>query len=163
MPFWIFEKRFVMKHIPFLFTIALLSAGTVKAQQNVPPPPPLVVDSTLGENTIFTKVDVEAGFPGGQPGWVQYLQKNLRIARIADEIKFPRGKKEFKQTVIVRFIVNKEGYISDVAAENNDADPLCIAEAIRVIRVSPNWIPAQQNGRKVNAYRRQPITFVFER
>jgi protein TonB len=32
-------------------------------------------------------------------------------------------------------------------------------EAMRVIKKGPNWTPAQQNGRFVNAYRRQPITF----
>jgi protein TonB len=35
-------------------------------------------------------------------------------------------------------------------------------EAMRVIKKTKNWIPAIQNGRNVNAYRRQPITFVVE-
>ena len=90
--------------------------------------------------------------------------KNLHAERIVDLVKFPRGKKIFKQTVIVKFIVNRDGTLRDISAENYDlVDPYCVAEAIRVIKVSPNWIPALQNGRKVNAYRRQPITFVFER
>ena len=33
------------------------------------------------------------------------------------------------------------------------------AEAIRLIKTSPNWLPAIQNGKKVNAYRKQPVTF----
>ncbi len=32
-------------------------------------------------------------------------------------------------------------------------------EAVRVIKNGPKWTPALQNGRNVNAYRRQPITF----
>jgi protein TonB len=35
-------------------------------------------------------------------------------------------------------------------------------EAVRVIKKTKNWTPAIQNGRNVNAYRRQPITFVVE-
>ncbi|HQR02032.1 MAG TPA: hypothetical protein PLA61_14365, partial [Ferruginibacter sp.] len=31
---------------------------------------------------------------------------------------------------------------------------------IEIIRNSPRWQPAIQNGKKVNAYHRQPITFV---
>jgi periplasmic protein TonB len=36
------------------------------------------------------------------------------------------------------------------------------AEVIRMIKRSPKWIPAQQEGRFVNAYRQQPVTFVVE-
>jgi len=32
-------------------------------------------------------------------------------------------------------------------------------EAVRVIKKGPKWTPAIQNGRQVNAYRKQPITF----
>jgi len=149
-----------MKQFFILLGIFFLAVNSVRAQFPPPPPP---VDSAMEDKLIFTKVDVEASFPGGQEGWRQYLMKNLQINKVADQIIFPRGKKEIKQTIIVKFIVDRKGTISDVAAENMDADPYCIAEAIRVIKVSPPWVPARQNGRSVNAYRRQPITFIFER
>lgn len=63
--------------------------------------------------------------------------------------------------VVIRFIVNKEGAISAVAAETSFGHGM-EEEAIRVIKNGPNWLPAMQNGKKVNAYRRQPITFVVE-
>ena len=151
-----------MKPILVLLFMALLSFGTIRAQ-DVPPPPPIAADSTKDKDIIFSKVEVEAGFPGGEEGWRQYLMKNLHAERIVDLVKFPRGKKTFKQTVIVRFIVARDGSLAEVTAENyNDVDPYCAAAAVRVIKLSPNWIPAYQNGRKVNAIRRQPITFVFE-
>lgn len=145
----------------FIFT-TLFSVGKVTAQ-NVPPPPPVAADSAKYSDIIFSTVEVEASFPGGLEGWKQYLMKTLHPERIADFVKMPRGKKTLKQTVIVKFIVSRDGTLKEIAAENYDqVDPYCAAEAIRVIRISPNWIPAFQNGRKVNAYRRQPITFVFE-
>jgi ABC-type phosphonate transport system ATPase subunit len=91
------------------------------------------------------------------------LTQNLNVEKIARKIKIPRGEKQFKETIIVKFVVSKDGSISYVQAENVDANAYCIAEAERVIKISPNWLAAQQNGRKVNAYRRQPITFLFER
>jgi protein TonB len=130
------------------------------AAAQFPPPPPPYADTGSTDTRIFTKVDVEASFPGGESEWRNYLVKNLNINKVADQITIPRGKKEFRQTVIVKFIVDKEGNISDIAAEN-PADPNCIAEALRVIKISPKWVPARQNGRVVNAYRRQPITFLF--
>ncbi len=61
--------------------------------------------------------------------------------------------------MIVRFIVSKDGSISDVQAETKFGHGM-EEEAIRAIKKGPRWTPAIQNGRNVNAYRRQPITFV---
>ena len=146
--------------IVFLFTIFCL-IKLANAQYPPPPHPPAFADTI--DNKIFTKVDVEASFPGGENEWRNYLKKNLKINKVADEVTIPRGKKELKQTIIVKFIVDKTGNIRDVSVENPEAEPNCIAEAMRIIKVSPKWVPAQQNGRVVNAYRRQPITFVFHR
>lgn len=140
----------------FLFFSGFFSATA----QNTNTPSSPLADST-GEIRIFTKVDVEASFPGGETGWRKFLMQKLNIDKVARKIKIPRGEKEFRQTIIVKFIVAKNGVISDVTAENMDANSYCIAEAIRVIKISPNWIAAQQNGRYVNAYRRQPITFLI--
>lgn len=139
----------------FLITLFCV-INTAKAQ--VTPP-----DTLADIEKIFTKVDVEASFTGGEDAWRRYLVNNLNIEKVARRIHIPKGEKEFRQTIIVKFVVNKKGEISDVAAENGDANKFCIEEAVRVIKYSPNWVPAEQNGRTVNAYRRQPITFLFER
>lgn len=147
---------------PFLvlFFLALVSFHNSRAQNWVPAPQPVPADSSRQTNIT----DTEASFPGGEGAWNQYLMKNLHPERIVDLVKFPRGKKKIKQIVIVKFIIARDGTLADVSAENYDqVDPYCAAEAIRVIKKSPNWIPAYQNGHKVNAYRRQPITFEFER
>lgn len=106
------------------------------------------------ENEIFSKVEIEASFPGGPGAYKKYLERNLNAQTPADN-NAPPG----TYTVIVRFVVSRDGSISDVRAETNLGYGL-EAEAIKVIKKSPNWVPAQQNGSIVNAYRRQPITFV---
>lgn len=131
-----------------------------KAQVTSPQDTVIVIN---GESAIFTKVDVEASFAGGQEAWSTYLMNNLDIDKVSKKIRIPKGETELREVVIVKFVVNKLGEISDVTAENADANPYCIREAIRVIRDSPNWVPAKQNGKSVNAYRRQPITFLFTR
>ena len=60
---------------------------------------------------------------------------------------------------MVKFIVCTDGTICDVKVVNNVL-PSIKKEAERVIKKSGNWVPAQQEGRKVKAYRQQPITFV---
>ena len=108
------------------------------------------------ENKIFTKVEVEATFPGGEAAWRNYLQKNLNASTPVDN-----GAAGGKYTVIVKFIVSRDGSLSDVQCENDPGFGMC-QEAVRVIKKTKNWTPAIQNGRNVNAYRRQPITFVVE-
>lgn len=109
---------------------------------------------TDDENKIFTKVEVEAIFPGGDIGWRRYLERNLN-AQVPIENSAPEG----SYTVIVKFIVSKNGAISDVQAETSLGYGM-EAEAIKIIKKGPAWTPAIQNGRSVNAYRRQPITFL---
>ncbi|MEO6405877.1 MAG: energy transducer TonB [Ferruginibacter sp.] len=106
------------------------------------------------EGKIFNKVEVEAEFPGGTGAWTRYLKNNLNA-----ETPVENGASEGTYTVVVRFIVSKDGSISDVVAETKHGFGM-EAEAIKIIKKGPSWKPALQNGRNVNAYRRQPITFV---
>ncbi|MBD0333129.1 MAG: TonB family protein, partial [Chitinophagaceae bacterium] len=62
-------------------------------------------------------------------------------------------------TVIIQFIVDKEGNISDVKALTNHGYGM-EQEAMRAVKKAPKWTPAIQNGRQVKAYRKQPITFI---
>ena len=100
------------------------------------------------ENKIFNKVEVEAAFPGGDAAWRNYLQKNLN-----GSVPVDNGAGEGTFTVIVKFVVSRDGSLSDVSCESDPGFGMC-QEAIRVIRKTKNWTPAIQNGRNVNAYRR---------
>ncbi len=108
------------------------------------------------ENKVFNKVEVEAEFPGGTSAWRRYLEKNLNANTPVDN-NAPAG----TYTVMVRFIVSKDGTISDVEATSKHGYGM-EEEAIKVIKRGPRWTPALQNGRNVNAYRQQPITFLVE-
>jgi len=111
---------------------------------------------TDDEDKVFTKVENEAQFPGGTAAWVRYLQKNLNANTPVDN-----GARSGTYQVIVKFIVSKDGSISDVQPETKHGFGM-EEEAIKIIKRGPKWTPALQNGRNVNAYRRQPITFVVE-
>jgi protein TonB len=103
------------------------------------------------ENKIFVKVEKEAAFDGD---WNGFLKRNLDPETPANN-----GAPEGSYTVIVKFVVSKDGSLSDIMCETDPGYGIC-KEAIRVVKKTKNWIPALQNGNSVNAYRRQPITFV---
>lgn len=104
------------------------------------------------ENKVFTKVEIEASFAGD---WSNFLRRNLN-ADVAVQGGAPPG----QYTVIIQFIVDKEGNISDVKPLTSHGYGM-EDEAMRVIKKAPKWNPAVQNGRQVKAYRKQPITFVI--
>jgi len=108
-------------------------------------------DETDYEQT-FTKVEIESEYPGGQGAWMRYLNKTFRYPDQAVE-------QEIQGTVVVQFIVDKEGNVSDVEAISGPKEGGLRDEAIRVIKKSGKWTPAVQNGRQVKSYKKQPITF----
>jgi protein TonB len=103
----------------------------------------------------FTKVEIESDFPGGAAAWLRYLNKNLRYPDDAVN-------NEIQGTVVVQFIVDKEGNVSDVQAISGPDNGGLREEAVRVIKRSGKWTPAIQNGRQVKSYKKQPIVFKLE-
>lgn len=65
-------------------------------------------------------------------------------------------------TVLVLFIVDKDGTITGIQPLTKFGFGM-EEEAVRLIKQCPKWIPAQQFGKKVKAYRKQPITFVISK
>lgn len=105
------------------------------------------------DNKIYTKVEIEASFPGGSAAWRKYI-----IRAIWTQIDDKWDNKSDDGTCIVKFIVDKTGTVSNVEATTMKGSRL--AEIIiNAIRKGPKWIPAQQEGRYVDAYRLQPVTF----
>ena len=142
--------------LKLLFTslcVTLISAQSIGQTTNWPDTSSIQKSSIEVDGKIFEKVESEAEFPGGKKAWVSYLEENLN-ADVPVKKKAPAGVYQ----VVVRFIVAKDGKIREVKAETSHGFGM-EKEVIRIINKGPKWIPAQQNGRPVNAYRLQPITF----
>ena len=122
-----------------------------KGTQVVEAPPKKEED----EDKVFTKVEIEASFPGGEGAWTRYVTK--AIENNMDELT-EAGE---SGTCRVRFIVSKDGTVSDVEALTMKGTKLAEI-AVNAIRKGPKWTPAQQNGRMVNAFREQPVTFTIQ-
>jgi BlaR1 peptidase M56/Gram-negative bacterial TonB protein C-terminal len=106
------------------------------------------------DNIIFDKVEIEPSFPGGDAKWKQYLKAVLN-----QNIPAQKGATVGTYTVIVQFIVKTDSFLTNIKPLTNHGFGM-EEEAIRIISKGPKWVPALQNGKKVNAYRKQPITFI---
>ena len=99
----------------------------------------------------------EASFKDGGAGWIDYLGEKIKTD-IPIKNKAPLG----TYKVVVKFMVNTDGKILNAVAETNHGYGM-EEEVIRVITKSPKWNPAIFLGKKVKAYRRQPLTFIVEK
>lgn len=116
----------------------------------------------ITDEVIFTVAQQPAEFPGGIQGWMKYLNDSLNSSLGSFYIAIPKGQKVAKVTVMVSFVIDKSGNVSEVHALNTIPEkvhPVFINEAIRVIKNGPKWIPAKQNGRIVKYRHKQSITW----
>ena len=139
---YIYKKT--MNRFNIILSFSLLFAGTTAKAQT---------DTT---DNIFSKVEVEADFKGGNDAWIKFLKKNLN-----GDIPVDNGAPTGRYTVLVKFVVSKDGSVSNIKALTKNGYGT-EEEVVRIIEKSGQWTPAIQNGKPVNAYRRQPITFLVQ-
>ena len=96
-------------------------------------------------------VEEQPEYPGGMQELMKYLQKEIRYPKEAQALGI-QGR------VIVQFVVNKDGSICD-AKVVKPVDPQLEAEAVRVVRSMPNWIPGKQRGEPVRVRFTLPVMF----
>ncbi len=123
----------------------------------IPPPPPGIIRNVINkdDDKIFTKVETEAQFPGGNEAWNRYVTKviqNNTNSLIQDKSN---------GTCIVKFIVNTDSTVSDVRVTTMEGTILAKV-AVDAIKKGPKWYPAIQNGHVVSSYKEQPFTFKIE-
>lgn len=110
-----------------------------------------VADTTKQDNKVYDVTEVMPQFPGAPGDMLKFFKNNIKYPKSAYEAK--------KQgTVIVNFIVGKDGNISD-AKVMKSVDPDLDAEAVRVVNSMPKWSPGKQNGEAVDVKYTVPVIF----
>lgn len=106
--------------------------------------------SFVNLDKIYTRVAIESEFPGGATAWLKFLNSHLAYPNKA-------VRKKIEGTVLLQFIVDKEGNLSNLYVLSGDS---VLAEAaLKAMSKSPKWIPATLNGKPVKSYKKQPIVF----
>ena len=115
--------------------------------------PIIVEEEEIAEDVIFTVVEDQPSFPGGEEARIRYLQENLRYPQMAREAGI-------QGTVFVTFVVERDGSVTDVRVIRGIGGG-CDEEAIRVVRNMPRWTPGRQRGQPVRVQFNMPIRFVL--
>jgi TonB family protein len=149
-----------LKELEVLNLISTPLAGTVPVTPKTPSPefvskptvdPPKLIqeESVTAPGTL----DTPPQFKGGQKKLVRFLNKNLHYPSSAEELGV-EGK------VFVYFIIEANGTLSNFKVLRGIGAG-CDEEAIRVLRLSPNWQAGTLNGVEVRSSYVLPITFIW--
>ena len=114
---------------------------------------PALTDVQDQVEAVVDVAEEDAEFPGG------YVKLN---AFINATINYPDEALELgvKGRVVVRFVVEKDGRISNASVERPIVEcPACNKEALAVVNKFPPWTPAKNAGRPVRLWVRVPITY----
>ena len=106
---------------------------------------------TKKNNMVYDVVEVMPQFPGGQIAMLKYIMENMKYPEQA-------MKEGIQGRVAVRFIVEKDGSISDVKPILS-VHPLLNKEAVRVVESMPKWTPGKHNGKPVRVRFNLPVMF----
>lgn len=127
--------------------------STVVSLNAVPLPPATDGQDSTKENSeiFFDLVDTPPSPVGGLEAWQRHLSDNLTYPTSARM----RG---IQGTVLVSFIVNTDGTIEAIELVQGIGGG-CDEEAIRTIKISPNWTPGMIKGKTVRTRMKIPISF----
>jgi len=130
-----------MNKILFLF-FSFCALQTVQAQNALPSSTEAVKDTTYNPSGV----EVKPEFPGGIVAFYKFIRTNYKAPDVAG----------LKGQLYISFIVERDGSLSEIKVLK-DIGYGTGMEAIRVLSLSPKWIPAEQNGRKVRCSYQIPI------
>jgi len=104
---------------------------------------------------VFYKAEVDPSYTGGEKAMRDFLRDNLKYPQEAQD-------KEVEGTVFVDFVVDQNGYVTEVVGSDaigENVDILLKEEAVRVVASMPQWVAGTQRGVAVDTHFSLPITF----
>lgn len=100
---------------------------------------------------VYTIVQEQPEFRGGEKELTHFIQSHLHYPSV-DSAKHIQGR------VLIRFVVNEKGKVENVKVTQG-VSPAIDAEAVRVVRLLPEFLPGKMMGKPVKVYFNLPITF----
>jgi TonB family protein len=110
--------------------------------------------SQTDKGPVFTVVEKEPSFPGGENKFAAYLGHNIKYPALMRQ-------KKVEGTVVISFIVEKDGSLSSLKVLREPGYGSG-KETIRVLSTSPKWEPGVQKGKKVRVQYTIPINFTLK-
>ncbi len=157
------RKRALLKYglsAPLFVLMLILSSATFDSysatiKRNAMAGNEILNSSQTDKGRVFTAVEKEPSFPGGEKKFAAYLGHNIKYPALMRQ-------KKVEGTVVISFIVEKDGSLSSLKVLREPGYGSG-KETIRVLSTSPKWEPGVQKGEKVRVQYTIPINFTLKK
>ncbi len=140
-----------MKRFKSLVVLAVMAAGVMPATFADDMSTPDCVRVIQEPEHVFTAVEEMPVFNGNL---IEWLSENVRYPETAVE-------NNIQGRVIVQFVVEKDGHISNVTVARGVDKDLDL-EAVRVVKTMPRWKPGKNGGKPVRCQYVLPVVFKLQ-
>lgn len=149
-------NRYLLTFLP-LISIRAHNTELSPITNTIPYPPCKSYYNSSLKKKVYTNVEIEPGFPGGEAAFQRFLNRNLKYP----QEQIDSG--ELQSTVVVKFVVDVDGQIKDLRVQSRDRNkdsseltPLD-REVVRVYNSTPTWTPGICNGKNVAVELKRPL------
>ena len=145
-------RRTMLKHL-LIVAMLLTMTATLSEQNSKRKHDRLPVKEEERRPEVHTIVEHMPFFPGGESALLTY---------VAQHLKYPEQAKKdrVEGVVLLRFVVLENGHVGKVQIIRS-LEPHCDAEAKRVVKSLPRFIPGKQQGKAVRVWYTLPIRFMI--
>ena len=100
---------------------------------------------------VYTVVERQAQFPGGEQALINFL---------GDNIDYPKEAKEqgLEEVVLAEFAITETGKVEEIKIVRSNY-PILAAEVTKALQTLPDFLPARNNGKAMKSYFTLPINF----
>lgn len=110
----------------------------------------------MDEEGNYLTPDIMPQFPGGR--------RDSLFTFLSANVKYPKecANAHISGKVVVQFVVDTDGTITDVVVVRSSGEPLLDKEAMRVVKIMPKWTPGKHEGKPVRVRYTIPINFKLD-
>ncbi len=113
---------------------------------------PANIDTNIIKPSIYIAHIRNAEFPGGEKGRFDFLRENIRMP---ESLLL----KDASGVVYLKFRIRKDGSVTDMVVLKGFTND-CDKEALRILKLMPNWVPGNVDGEPIECWFNMPIRFV---
>jgi len=136
------NKQTVIKNSDSNANVSQKETNTVTGKQEL-----TLQELPKNNSDVYMAVEKKPEFPGGIQAFYDFVAKNY---------KMPEGK-SINGKIFIQFIIEIDGSLSEIKAIRDIGNGTG-EEGIRILKMSPKWIPGEQDGKPVRVQYSLPIT-----
>lgn len=145
---YMMNKKKNMRQAVVLFSAAVLMVGGISATT------PHLIGMEPSPMVIVSEPDKMPEYPGGNEAMAKFIINNLKYPEAAKKAKV-------EGRVMVQFVVDEKGKVTEPKVLRGIGSG-CDEEAIRTVKLMPDWKPGEKDGKPVAVEMVLPIAFKLQ-